>query len=172
MKKRNAAIGGFLLLAVGTIGVGFSALTDSLSIGGTVGNSVPTFRVEFVDRDEFTKHTETDKVEYSADNQTATFTVRSLSVKNDTAVATLEIKNVTPKTTNLGAKVSISDWTISGDYASYFKVEDNWTDKTEIEPEDSITFNVTFTCLRTSSSEDPISANISATVSAEAVERA
>ncbi|MBQ2711799.1 MAG: hypothetical protein IJF71_00320 [Clostridia bacterium] len=91
MKKRRFAIVAFLLCACICLGVGYAALTDTLTINGDI--TVKPHNADFVV--EFTEVKSSDKTTTAiqTDKTVANFSSTQLSAAGDTATAILEVQN-------------------------------------------------------------------------------
>ena len=117
MKNRKTVIVAFMLVAVLLLGIGYAALTDTLTIIGNahidIGAANTTFdeKVYFSDA-QATSTTGTgttaDVVSYTADD--ATFTANKLAVKGEKSVFTFTITN----DSNVAAKVTVNEKKLSG----------------------------------------------------------
>lgn len=122
MTKRRSAIIAFLLLAIMVTGIGFAALSDSLSITGTAALSVDNSRQEFEKDIYFTKAlgdpTRVSAAVNSGDNDLVEIEVLANTLKavGDEVVVTCTIKSDSDLTVN------IEDLTISNDNEEYFTV--------------------------------------------------
>lgn len=173
MKKRNAAIGGFLLLAVGVIGVGFAAIPDELKVNGTVNASNVAVDVDFVDGYTITsipEDTKDDEIDLSSDD-ILTATINSLDKVGDKAVITFKLVNNDENGTNWTAKclfnATIED---SVDSINYFSVVDTFPDE-GIELAKGATseaYTITVTCDHLPTS-DAVTATLTGTITATAV---
>lgn len=102
MKKRRNIIGAFVICALLCLGIGYSALTDTLTINGTVsGNGNDTIHDETQFDVDFTgcsieSNTNKSRITatpvYNAGDDEATLTITGLTVKNDTVVAHYTVK--------------------------------------------------------------------------------
>ena len=120
MKNRKRIIGLFLLVAIMLIGVGYAALTDTLTIIGNahidLNAASNTFdeRVYFVSgevKQVACESGDSGKDEINATNtDDATFTANSLAVKNDYIVFEFVIKNES----NAAAEITINAKKLSG----------------------------------------------------------
>lgn len=152
MKNRRNIIVAFLLCACLIVGVGYAALTDTLMINGNVtvkhenANNVFDGCVIF-DNTITNGDNQIDTIEYSADADTATVSVNSLTVEGSKATFTLKIINnyqetiyATP-TIDLGS--SLYDSTL-------IEISSNWLSQThEIPAGQTIEYKLTVDCLRT-----------------------
>ena len=106
MKKRRLAIVAFLLCACVGLGIGYAALSDTLTINGdiTVKPHSADFSVHFTEVKASSKTT----TAIQTDTTVATFTSTQLSAANDQAYAIIEVKN-----SSTGYKAQMADFTIS-----------------------------------------------------------
>lgn len=142
MKKRTSALAAFLLCATMGLGVGYAAITDSLSIGGNASAKVHAdgFLVEFSVAE--TPAPEKCTVTVQTDKTVATFTTTQLKNKNDVASATLIITN--NSTLSLDAVVSVP--TITNNNQNYFTVATNFgTQAVTLAPNETKAVEVTVT---------------------------
>ena len=95
MKNRKTIIVAFMLLACMLLGVGYAALTDTLTIAGqanvTTGESSDEFKEDIYFKS--ANATAPDTATVLTDNNRASFTVNSLSLDGDTATFTFVIAN-------------------------------------------------------------------------------
>ena len=118
MKNRKTVVVAFLLVAVMLLGVGYAALTDTLTIIGNahidldVANKTFDERIYFSDA-QVTSSTGTgttaDIASYSTDD--ATYTVNKLAIKGEQSVFTFTITNVS----NVDAEITVGTNKLSGD---------------------------------------------------------
>ena len=118
MKNRKTVVVAFLLVAAMLLGVGYAALTDTLTIIGNAHIDVDTANKTFDERIYFsdakaTSSTGTgttdDVASYTADD--ATYTANKLAVKGEQSVFTFTIKN----DSNVDAKITVAANKLSGD---------------------------------------------------------
>lgn len=117
MKNRNTVIVAFMLVAVLLLGIGYAALTDTLSIIGNahidIGAANTTFDEKvYFSNAEATSTTGTgttaDVVSFNSDD--ATFTANKLAVKGEKSVFTFTIKN----DSNVAANITVNAKKLSG----------------------------------------------------------
>jgi len=117
MRNRKFALVVFLLIAALTLGIGYAALTDTLTIIGNahidIGQANSTFDEKvYFSAAEATSTTGTgttaDTVSFSTDD--ATFTANKLAVVGEKSVFTFTIKN----DSNVDALVSVNSTKLSG----------------------------------------------------------
>lgn len=121
MKKRRNVITAFTICALLCLGIGYSALTDTLTINGTVsGNGNETihdeaqFDVDFTGC-EIKENTNASRITatpvFNADDDLATLTITGLSVANDTVVAhyTVEITTCPVDATACTLEASVNE---------------------------------------------------------------
>ena len=118
MKNRKTVVVAFLLVAVMLLGVGYAALTDTLTIIGNahidldVANKTFDERIYFSDA-QVTSSTGTgttaDIASFTADD--ATYTVNKLAIKGEESVFTFTITNVS----NVDAAITVGTNKLSGD---------------------------------------------------------
>lgn len=117
MKNRKFVVVAFLLVAVLLLGVGYAALTDTLTIIGNAHIDLDQANVVFDEKiyfsaSEATSSTGTgtvaDVASHTADD--ATFTANKLAVKDQQSVFTFTIKN----DSNVDANISVNPTKLSG----------------------------------------------------------
>lgn len=117
MKNRKTVIVAFLLVAVMLLGVGYAALTDTLTIIGNAHIDLDAANHTFDQRVYFSNAvatgstgtgTNADVASYTADD--ATFTANKLAIVNEQSVFTFTIKN----DSNVDAVISVEDTKLSG----------------------------------------------------------
>ena len=117
MKNRKFVVVAFLLVAVLLLGVGYAALTDTLTIIGNAHIDLDQANVVFDEKvyfsaSEATSSTGTgtiaDVADHTADD--ATFTANKLAVKDEQSVFTFTIKN----DSNVDADISVNAKKLSG----------------------------------------------------------
>jgi len=126
MKNRKTVVVAFLLVAVMLLGVGYAALTDTLTIGGSADITKDGAQNSF-NEDIYFSNAEAnnghDVVEImSGDPDTATFTINSLSGKGDKAQITFTIRNDGDLSANVTP--SLAD----NDEPEYFNIYSDWRD--------------------------------------------
>ena len=106
MKKRRLAIVAFLLCACVGLGIGYAALSDSLTINGdvTVKPHAADFKVHFTEVKNSAKTTTT----IQTDTTVATFTSTQLQAAGESAFAIIEVKN-----SSTGYKAQMGDFAVS-----------------------------------------------------------
>lgn len=118
MKNRKFIVVAFLLVAVMLLGVGYAALTDTLTIIGNAHIDIDTANKTFDDKVYFSDSaassstgtgTGTDVASHTADD--ATFTVHKLATVGQKSVFTFTIKN----DSNVDALISVNPTKLSGD---------------------------------------------------------
>lgn len=118
MKNRKRIVVLFLLLAVALVGVGYAALSDTLTIIGNAHIDIDTANKTFDERIYFSAAeatsttgtgTTADVASYTADD--ATFTANRLAILGEESVFTFTIKN----DSNVAAKIAIEAKKLSGD---------------------------------------------------------
>lgn len=117
MKNRKFIVVAFLIVAVMLLGVGYAALTDTLTIIGNahidIGEANETFDEKiYFSAAEATSSTGTGSTADVASCTTddATFTANKLAVVNEQSVFTFTIKN----DSNVDAVISVNDTKLSG----------------------------------------------------------
>ena len=141
MKNRKTVVVAFLLVAVMLLGVGYAALTDTLTIIGNahidleVANHTFDERIYFSDAKATSTTgtgTKDDVASYTDDD--ATYTVNKLAVVNQKSVFTFTIKN----DSNVDAEITVASTKLSGaanpsnSNADTFKVTYAYPDGTTI----------------------------------------
>ena len=118
MKNRKIVVVAFLLIAVLLLGVGYAALTDTLTIIGNAHIDVDTANKTFDERIYFSAAeatsstgtgTTADTASYTADD--ATYTANKLAIKGEKSVFTFTITNVS----NVDAEITVNTKKLSGD---------------------------------------------------------
>ena len=118
MKNRKFIVVAFLIVAVMLLGVGYAALTDTLTIIGNAHIDVDTANKTFDEKVYFSDAkassstgtgTTADVVSYSSDD--ATYTANRLATVGETSVFTFTIKN----DSNVDAEISVNTTKLSGD---------------------------------------------------------
>lgn len=118
MKNRKIVVVAFLLIAVLLLGVGYAALTDTLTIIGNAHIDVDTANKTFDERIYFSAAeatsttgtgTTADTASFTADD--ATYTANKLAVKGEQSVFTFTITNVS----NVDAEITVNTKKLSGD---------------------------------------------------------
>ena len=118
MKNRKIVVVAFLLIAVLLLGVGYAALTDTLTIIGNAHIDVDTANKTFDERIYFSAAeatsttgtgTTADIASFTADD--ATYTANKLAVKGEKSVFTFTITNVS----NVDAEITVNTKKLSGD---------------------------------------------------------
>jgi hypothetical protein len=134
MKNRKTVVVAFMLVAVMLLGVGYAALTDTLTIIGNVTTDMTAAGDNFNDKIYFsaaevlkadgTGTGNKDKDTATASGNDATYSVHSIAVKGEKAVFKFTIKN----DSNVAAKVIVNSTKTSGaanpsnSNEKYFKV--------------------------------------------------
>lgn len=117
MKNRRTVVVAFLLVAVMLLGIGYAALTDTLTIIGNAHIDVGAANSKFDEKIYFsdaqaTSSTGTgtteDTASYTADD--ATFTANKLAIMGEYSVFTFTIRN----DSNVDAKITINSTKLSG----------------------------------------------------------
>lgn len=118
MKNRRRIIVAFMLCAVMLLGIGYAALTDTLTIIGNAHIDVDTANKTFDERIYFSAAeatsstgtgTTADVASFTADD--ATFTANKLAITGEKSVFTFTITN----DSNVDAVISVNDNKLSGD---------------------------------------------------------
>ena len=117
MKNRKIVVVAFLLIAVLLLGVGYAALTDTLTIIGNAHIDVDTAnatfdeRIKFVDSEATSSTGTGTKADVASHNDDdATYTVNKLAVVGEKSVFTFTIRN----DSNVDAKISVGANKLSG----------------------------------------------------------
>ena len=117
MKNRRTVVVAFLLVAVMLLGIGYAALTDTLTIIGNAHVDLDTANKTFDERIYFSSAEATssdgtgaiaDVASFSADD--ATYTVNQLAITGQKSTFTFTITNVS----NVDAAISINPHKLSG----------------------------------------------------------
>lgn len=171
MKNRKTVIVAFLLVAVMLLGVGYAALTDTLTIIGNAHIDVDTANKAFDEKVYFSDAqatsstgtgTTADVASYNADD--ATFTANKLAVVGEKSVFTFTITN----DSNVDAIISVSDTKLSGaanpsnSNEDKFTVEYSYPDGMNITKQGG-----TITVVVTVTVKEPVTAATSATFGIE-----
>ena len=171
MKNRKIVVVAFLLVAVLLLGVGYAALTDTLTIIGNAHVDVDTANKTFDERIYFSAAEATsttgtgstaDVASYTADD--ATYTVNKLAVMGEKSVFTFTITN----TSNVDAVISVSDTKLSGSEnpsnsnTDKFTVEYSYPDGMEVAKQGG-----TITVVVTVTLKEPVTSATSATFGIE-----
>lgn len=118
MKNRKIVVVAFLLVAVMLLGVGYAALTDTLTIIGNAHIDIDTANKTFDERVYFSAAeatsstgtgTTADVTSFNTDD--ATYTVNKLAIVNEQSVFTFTITN----DSNVDAYVTVNTTKLSGD---------------------------------------------------------
>ena len=156
MKNRKIVVVAFLVVAVMLLGVGYAALTDTLTIIGNAHIDLDKTNSLFDERIKFTaaevldstgKGTTADVASFNSDD--ATFTVNSMAEVNDKSVFLFTITSES----NVDANITVNEKKLSGDVnpsnsnAKKFKVEYAYPQGTELAAGGSITVQVTVTLI-------------------------
>ena len=172
MKNRRIVMVAFLLVAVLTIGVGFAALTDTLTAAGSAGILKDGAQAEFEGKvyfsNAFTQDaTKATAVVDTAENDKATITVLegALKDKGDTAVVYLNITNDSDLPVYVTPSLSNQDTTHFGITLQYAGV---LTGYATIAPGDTLDVGVTVSCIQTPTED----ANTSFTITFNATTQA
>lgn len=141
MKNRKTVVVAFLLVAAMLLGVGYAALTDTLTIIGNAHIDVDTANKTFDEKIYFSNSaassstgtgTKADVASHSDDD--ATYTANKLAVVGEKSVFTFTIKN----DSNVDAIITVNTTKLSGDgnpsnsNADKFTVEYSYPDGMEI----------------------------------------
>ena len=171
MRNRKTVVVAFLLVAVMLLGVGYAALTDTLTIIGNAHIDVDTANKTFDEKVYFsdakaTSSTGTgstdDVVSFNTDD--ATFTANKLAVVGEKSIFTFTIKN----DSNVDALISVNNTKLSGaenpsnSNAEKFTVEYSYPDGMTITKNGG-----TITVVVTVTVKEPVTAATSATFGIE-----
>ena len=171
MKNRKFVVVAFLLVAVMLLGVGYAALTDTLTIIGNAHIDIDTANKTFDEKVYFSaaeatsstgSGTTADVASYNADD--ATFTANKLATVGQQSVFTFTIKN----DSNVDAVISVGANKLSGDAnpsnsnAQKFKVEYSYPQGMNITKNGG-----TITVVVTVTVNEPVTAATSATFGIE-----
>ena len=161
MKNKKLLVGIALLIVVLVIGIGYAAITDSLTISGTATATAndDNFKVVF----NGTK-TADDGVTatVTAGTKTATMDVSGLTTTGQTKSATFTIEN---QSAELNALLAVKTETTGN--AEFFKVDAEIADPTTLEPEGTTTVTVTVELIKTPIEEVTGSINVELSATAE-----
>ncbi len=146
MKNKKIFVGIALLIVVLLIGIGYAAITDSLSITGTATTAVDDENFKVVFTGETNPATATDGVTATAVDgaKTATLDVTGLSTKGDSKSATFTIQN---RSEELKALVKVNTKTIEN--SEFFTVDATVADTSALGPDATTTVTVTVTLNKT-----------------------
>ena len=172
MKNRRTIVIAFLLVAVLTIGVGFAALTDTLTASGSAGILKTGAQSEFEAKVYFSNASTQDALKATAvvdslDNDKATITVLegALKDKGDTAVVYLEIKKESDLPVYVTPSVSNDDDTHFGVALQYAGILNGYA---TIAPGDTMDIGVTVSCAKTPTEDVSTSFTLTFAVSTSA----
>ena len=143
MKKRKSVVVAFLLVAALLLGVGYAALTDTLTIAGqanvTTGKAEEELNLDvYFDKDQAKAFSTTgtsgiaDTASVLADPDRASFTVNSLALANEIATFTFVVVNdgnheATLSTPSITIRDLIADGTdVETDNDGVFEVDTSW----------------------------------------------
>ena len=147
MKKRRFAIVAFLLCACICLGVGYAALTDTLTINGDI--TVKPHSADFVVKFTEVKFTDKTTTAIQTDETVANFSSTQLTAAGDTATAILEVTNESD-----GYKAQMADFgyaTSTADAATYFTYTIEYVEETGVDTysviDDAPLLDVGETCL-------------------------
>lgn len=154
MKKRNLVIVAFMLVAAMTIGVGYAALTGTLTLSGNAQYDKDASDNAFEEDLVFTNAEQTGfgsaytagtlEDSCSASEQSATFSVKTLATVNDEAVFVYTITNNNNVAATLAVNANNEDGTANPDVMESFDVD--WVlSSNTIAAGDTVTLTVTVT---------------------------
>ena len=171
LRNRKTVVVAFLAVVVLLLGVGFAALTDTLTIIGNAHIDVDTANKTFDEKIYFSDSaassstgtgTKADVASHSGDD--ATFTANKLAIKGEKSVFTFTIKN----DSNVDALISVNTTKLSGDAnpsnsnSDKFKVEYSYPDGMTVAKQGG-----TITVVVTVTVNEPITSATSATFGIE-----
>jgi hypothetical protein len=153
MKNRKTVVVAFMLVAAMLLGVGYAALSDTLTITGdaTVNKSgaQEAFNEDIYFSDAVANQTGNTASVDTDDNDKATFKVESLKGQGDTATFTFTIKNAG----DVNASVAVP--TITNSNETYFTITTDWgNDAKALAAGDSINVVVTITLVKTPTNDE------------------
>ena len=147
MKRRRTLVISILLVAALCLGIGYAALTDTLTIGGNanVKPHAENLKVEFTDITEIKKCT----AAIQTDKTVASFTTTQLLTTGDTASAKFTVTNNSPE-----LSATIDAPVITNNNTEYFEITTDFpaAGKTLAKGE-SMQFTVTVKLIKTSVEE-------------------
>lgn len=169
MTKRRSIIAVFLIVALLTVGIGYAALSDTLSVSGSASFAAEDAKNTFDDDIYFSKAL-ADATRVNAailtDKDTAQMIVTAGVLKQvgDEAIATFTIKSESDLPVYVTPVVSDEDAgagkTQNGEY---FSVYTNVTGEQTLAPGSTIDFTVTVKLIKTNQTESDISCNFKVT---------
>ena len=172
MKRRNLILS-FIVVALLLIGVGYAALTETLTIGGTIETSVAEFDVIF---SQVKKGDATVDGAITNNGHTITLNHEGLTNAGDSVVFTVTVKNNSEQ-----FDARLGDLTLTIDDAiadkNYFSIESTYVAqkllkvKGAAENADSYTFTITVTLIKVPDTEDGVTGTITGSLTGTAVER-
>jgi hypothetical protein len=116
MKNRKIAVTAILLVALLCVGVGYAALTDTITATGTVNINVSGFDLQWASDD-------TSAITTTASDNTLTFTIPAGSLVNegDSVVIKAKVKNAS--TASYSAKITGVTVNNSATYGAFYSVD-------------------------------------------------
>lgn len=153
MKKRRLVFLSFMLAAALTIGVGYAALSDQLTVSGSASVDAEDFEEVFDEDIYFIKAVSTPELVNAAidtsDKDKATMTVLAgLDEVGDEVIATFTIKSDSDLSVNVTPSIKADDGTSA--YASeYFAVELSKTGVQSMAPNSTMDITVTVRLIKT-----------------------
>ena len=160
MKNRKTVVVAFLLAAVMLLGVGYAALTDTLDITGSVDVNINDLNDEFEKDIYFSDakpvvaegKTTVDTASVNGDNNDkASFSIKSLKAKGETASFIFTIKNDSAHEVSVQPKLNE---TLGNTNTEYFKLTSDWNGQAKtIAANSSITYTWTVELIK-----DPVEA--------------
>ena len=148
MKQRKTVIVAFLLAAVLLLGVGYAALSDTLTIDGSAGVSYDDASEAFDEDIYFSKVISgtgcTAEINSDPDTGTITVTDGALKEVGDEVIATYTIKS----DSDLDVKIPIP--TINNDDSEYFEVKTSWAVDQTLTAGGTLDVTVTIKLIKTS----------------------
>ena len=152
MKNRKTIITSFLLLAGLTLGVGYAAISNTLTVTGAVnlGTDEKNFSVVFdsVEQDANEVKRWTATINENTINSTLTVNANALDTKGDTIDVDYTIRNLS-RANDLIA--SLGEITVTNTNTAWYTVEAGWVDSsvTELAYNETAVFNVKITLVNT-----------------------
>lgn len=163
--KKNRFIFGFIVCALICIGVGFAALTDTLSIGGTLSTTDASASLQITN----VTSSDSDANLGSTGSNTITLSSSKFKVAGDEVTFTLTVTNKSDK--DLDVKVTSAS-TVTNSNPTYFSVTYSGVAVDDIIDANNGTKTVTITCQLLKTPVETQTANFSFTIAGTAVEKA
>lgn len=152
MKNRKTIITSFLLLAGLTLGVGYAAISNTLTVTGAVnlGTDENNFSVVFdsVEQDANEVKRWTATINENTINSTLTINSNALDTKGDSIDIDYTVRNASPANDLIAV---LGDITVTNANTSWYTVEANWVDSSVVELayNETAVFNVKVTLVNT-----------------------